>query len=48
MSPAFVFMVAAFLAFLSLLLALLVPRVPIVGSETLLMSKMYSKNKNGE
>jgi hypothetical protein len=47
-SPAFVFMAAAFLAFLSLLLALLVPRVPIVGHETLLMPKIYSKSENGE
>ena len=41
-------MAAAFLAFLSLLLALLVPRVPIVGHETLLMPKIYSKSENGE
>jgi hypothetical protein len=47
-SPAFVFMAAAFLAFLSLLLALLVPRVPTVGHETLLMPKIYSKSENGE
>ena len=46
-SPAIVFMAAAFLAFLSLLLALLVPNYPIIGNETLLMSKTYSKYKNG-
>jgi len=46
-SPAIVFMAAAFLAFLSFLLALLVPNYPIIGNETLLMSKTYSKNKNG-
>jgi hypothetical protein len=26
----------------------LVPRVPIVGHETLLMPKIYSKSENGE
>ena len=46
-SPAIVFMAAAFLAFLSFLLALLVPNYPIIGNETLLMSKTYSKYKNG-
>ena len=42
-SPAIVFMVAAFLAFLSFLLALLVPKLPIDGNETLPMLKTYSK-----
>ena len=42
-SPAIVFMVAAFLAFLSFLLALLVPRLPIDGNETLPIPKTYSK-----
>lgn len=42
-SPAIVFMVAALLAFLSFTLALLVPRFPIIGNETLLASKTYSK-----
>ena len=42
-SPAIVFMVAALLAFLSFTLALLVPRFPTIGSETLLASKTYSK-----
>ena len=42
-SPAIVFMAAAFLAFLSFLLALLVPRFPIIGNETLMMSETYSK-----
>ena len=40
-SPAIVFMVAALLAFLSFTLALLVPRFPIIGNETLLASKTY-------
>ncbi|MDA9672001.1 MFS transporter [Paracoccaceae bacterium] len=47
-SPAIVFMVAAFLAFLSFTLALLVPRFPDIGNETLLALKTYSKYKNGE
>ncbi|MDG0986548.1 MAG: MFS transporter [Paracoccaceae bacterium] len=47
-SPAIVFMVAALLAFLSFTLALLVPRFPDIGSETLLALKTYSKYKNGE
>ena len=42
-SPAIVFMAAAFLAFLSFLLALLVPRFPNIGNETLMVSKTYSK-----
>jgi predicted MFS family arabinose efflux permease len=42
-SPAIVFMVAALLAFLSFTLALLVPRFPIIGNETLLASKTFSK-----
>ena len=42
-SPAIVFMAAAFLAFLSFLLALLVPRFPNIGNETLVLSKTYSK-----
>ena len=42
-SPAIVFMGAAFLAFLSFLLALLVPRFPIIGNETLMVSETYSK-----
>ena len=40
-SPAIVFMAAAFLAFLSFLLALLVPRFPNIGNETLMVSKTY-------
>ena len=47
-SPAIVFMVAALLAFLSFTLALLVPRFPYIGNETLLVMKTYSKYKNGE
>ena len=47
-SPAIVFIVAAFIAFLSFLLASLVPRLPVAGNETLLISKTYSKYKNGE
>ena len=47
-SPAIVFMVAALLAFLSFTLALLVPRFPDIGNETLLALKTYSKHKNGE
>ena len=47
-SPAIVFMVAALLAFLSFTLALLVPRFPDIGNETLLALKKYSKYKNGE
>ena len=47
-SPAIVFMVAALLAFLSFTLALLVPRFPDIGNETLLAVKTYSKYKNGE
>ena len=47
-SPAIVFMVAALLAFLSFTLALLVPRFPDIGNETLLVLKTYSKYKNGE
>ena len=47
-SPAIVFMVAALLAFLSFTLALLVPRYPDIGNETLLALKTYSKYKNGE
>ena len=47
-SPAIVFMVAALLAFLSFTLALLVPRFPDIGNETLLALKTYSKYKNGE
>ena len=42
-SPAIVFMAAAFLAFLSFLLALLIPRFPTIGNETLMMSEPYSK-----
>ena len=42
-SPAIVFMAAAFLAFLSFLLALLVPRFPNIGNETLMVSETYSK-----
>ena len=42
-SPAIVFIVAALLAFLSFTLALLVPRFPLIGNETLLASKAYSK-----
>ena len=42
-SPAIVFMAAAFLAFLSFLLASLVPRFPNIGNETLMVSKTYSK-----
>ena len=42
-SPAIVFLVAAFLAFLSFLLALLVPKLPIDGNETLPIPKTYSK-----
>jgi MFS family permease len=47
-SPAIVFMVAALLAFLSFTLALLIPRFPDIGNETLLALKTYSKYKNGE
>ena len=47
-SPAIVFIVAAFIAFLSLLLASLVPRRPVAGNETLLTSKTYSKYKVGQ
>ena len=47
-SPAIVFMVAALLALLSFTLALLVPRYPDIGNETLLALKTYSKYKNGE
>jgi MFS family permease len=47
-SPAIVFMVAALLAFLSFTLALLVPRFPDIGNETLLALKTYSKHKNRE
>ena len=39
-SPAIVFLAAAFLAFLSFLLALLVPKLPIYGNETLMMSEL--------
>ena len=46
-SPAIVFMAAAFLAFLSFLIALLVPNYPNIGNETLLLSKTYPKYKNG-
>jgi MFS family permease len=42
-SPAIVFMVGALLAFLSFTLALLVPRFPTIGNETLLAPKTYSK-----
>ena len=42
-SPTIVFMVAAFLAFLSFLLALLVPKPPIDVNETLPIPKTYSK-----
>ena len=42
-SPAIVFMVAALLAFLSFALALLVPRFPDIGNETLLTPQTYSK-----
>ena len=42
-SPAIVFILAAFLAFLSFLLALLVPRFPAIGNETLLTVKSYLK-----
>ena len=42
-SPAIVFILAAFLAFLSFLLALLVPRFPVIGNETLLTVKSYLK-----
>ena len=47
-SPAIVFIVAAFIAFLSLLLASLVPRFPVAGNEALLTSKTYSKYKVGQ
>ena len=46
-SPAIVFLAAAFLAFLSFLLALLVPKLPIDGNETLMMSELI-RNKNRE
>ena len=46
-SPAIVFLAAAFLAFLSLLLALLVPKLPIDGNETVMMSELI-RNKNRE
>ena len=46
-SPAMVFLAAAFLAFLSFLLALLVPRFPIVGNETLLIPKFHVNFKKG-
>ena len=46
-SPAMVFLAAAFLAFLSFLLALLVPRFPIVGNETLLIPKFHLNFKIG-
>ena len=46
-SPAMVFLAAAFLAFLSFLLALLVPRFPIVGNETLLIPKFHLNFKKG-
>ncbi len=46
-SPAIVFSAAAFLAFLSLLLALLVPKLPIDGNETVMMSE-FIRNKNRE
>ena len=42
-SPAIVFILAAFLAFLSFLLALIVPRFPAIGNETLLTVKSYLK-----
>ena len=42
-SPAIVFMVAALLAFLSFALALLVPRFPDIGNETLLTPQTYSQ-----
>ena len=42
-SPAIVFMAAAFLAFLSFLLALFVPRFPTIGNETLMMSETHLK-----
>ena len=46
-SPAIVFLAAAFLAFLSLLLALLVPKLPIYGNENVMMSE-FIRNKNRE
>lgn len=46
-SPAIVFLAAAFLAFLSFLLALLVPKLPIDGNETVMMSELI-RNKNRE
>ena len=46
-SPAIVFLAAAVLAFLSFLLALLVPKLPIDGNETLKMSELI-RNKNRE
>ena len=46
-SPAMVFLAAAFLAFLSFLLALLVPRFPIVGNDTLLIPKFHLNFKKG-
>ena len=45
--PAIVFFAAAFLAFLSFLLALLVPKLPIDGNETVIMSELI-RNKNRE
>ena len=48
-SPAIVFLAAAFLAFLSFLLALLVPKLPIDGNETVMMSELFEikiGNKN--
>ena len=46
-SPAIVFLAAAFVAFLSFLLALLVPKLPIDGNETVIMSELI-RNKNRE
>ena len=46
-SPAIVFLAAAFLAFLSFLLALLVPKLPIDGNETVMISNLI-RNKNRE
>ncbi|NCX71413.1 MAG: MFS transporter [Rhodobacteraceae bacterium] len=46
-SPALVFIIAAFIAFLSFLLALLVPRFPNNGKETLSIFQFSPKSENG-
>jgi hypothetical protein len=46
-SPALVFIIAAFIAFLSFLLALLVPRFPDNGKETLSIFQFSPKSENG-